>query len=87
MKVYGLAAVDRFLEKYSENIVDVITGSLVDSVILNIGKRYILLKEHYLNSWSSGNTFHNFNSLEKCYKKLGTTLADRGKFSDEQEGA
>ena len=72
MKIYTQAAVDNFCEKYPDSIVDVIPGVLVDSIIFWLGDdRWVLIKEQYINPWSSGYTFHNFNSEEKCYLKLG----------------
>ena len=70
-KYYSLEAVNDFIEKHGEEIVDIIEGVLLDDYILNIGSRYILIRAQFVNHWQGVYVVHNYNTLEKCYKKLG----------------
>jgi len=70
-KLYSLSAVERYADKNPDNLIATIPGTLLDSYIYAIGKRFLLLKETFLNEWESAYSIHNYEDLEKCYRKLG----------------
>lgn len=49
----------------------IIEGTLNDNYILNAeGKKTVIIKEHYLNDWSSCNVIRRYNRCPKKYEKV-----------------
>lgn len=75
MKLYTLSAVENLMNKYLElgGTVDILDeGSLVYGLVIcqAEGKKLAVIKEVYLNEWSSAQTIRFYNKLPKKYEKL-----------------
>ena len=63
------ALIDRYLGY--DGMVYTIEGTLNDNYILNAeGKKTVIIKEHYLNEWSSCNVIKRYNKCPKKYEKV-----------------
>ena len=66
--------IDKLISKTYElgGMVYIIQGCLKDNYILILPQQYksIVIKEHYLNEWSSENLCINYNKLPKKYEKV-----------------
>jgi hypothetical protein len=85
-KLYSLAAVERYSDKNPNSLIATIPGTLLDNYIYAIGKRFLLIKAVFLNEWESAYSIHNFEDLEKCYRKLGFESEAGYKEAGEREG-
>ena len=69
-KLYSMAAVDDALEFLTENGYEIVTipGSLLDSYICiapDDSHYNVILRENYVNAWSSAYTVRNYKKLPK----------------------
>ena len=55
MKEYTISAsnLDKFLYQNNAEVIDCIEGTLIDNLLCYTKRGILLLKEHYLNCWSS----------------------------------
>lgn len=77
MKIYS--NLESYITKYCEKAHDalcyVLSGSLLDNYILTSSdKKIAIIKEHYLNEYSSGHTIRFYNQLPKKYEEVITLL-------------
>jgi hypothetical protein len=77
MKIYGLSAcdslIDRYVNEYKGEATTIREGVLgLGELLLHNakGKKSIVIKEVYLNDWSSGHTIKKYNKLPKKYLKI-----------------
>lgn len=79
-KIYGLDALNNLIEKYQkrENFEQYqIDGCLLDNYILTADNtKTAIVKEIYLNAWSSGYNITLYNNIPKKYKKVIDLLDD-----------
>lgn len=77
-KIYSCRAIDKFLEKLGDDYdVYKIDGSLVDNyIITRDGYKTVVIKEKYLNEWSSGNTIRMYNETPKKYQDVINAILD-----------
>lgn len=63
--------IDKYIEKEGE-ILEVVPGCLGYGITICIGYglKYTVIKEIFLNSWSSAHTIVMYNKLPKKYDKL-----------------
>lgn len=78
MTIYSYKTVDKLINKYAEHtdnfnnggIIE-FYGSLCDNYILyGDGLRTTIIREKYLNEWSSGNTIIMYNKTPKKYQRI-----------------
>ena len=75
MKLYSVSAVDRLIERYTENggdVVQVKDGVLGHGTLILTGNglKTTIIKEVYLNDSSSGHTARTYNEMPSKYKEL-----------------
>lgn len=77
MEIYSLKGVEEFIHKYvheySGHIAQIKEGCLgLGEVLLHgaPGKKSVVIKEVFLNEWSSGHTIRMYNKLPKRYENL-----------------
>ena len=77
MKMYTLTAcqdlIDRYVNKYGGECTELEEGVLgLGTMILHSaeGKKTIVIKEVYLNPWSSGHTIRMYNKMPKKLEKM-----------------
>lgn len=57
-----------FLEKYNEEILDFVEGTLIDNYItVNDDGKYFVYQECYLNEWSSGYYMYEFDNAKEAF--------------------
>lgn len=72
--IYTLAAVENLINRYIErggNMAEAEPGVLGYGVVVLFGEglKTIVIKEVYLNEWSSGHTITKYNECPKKYEK------------------
>lgn len=93
MSVYSYEVAKNIIDKYYDKggIVEKIDGCLVDNYICyGDGLKTTIIKEKYLNEWSSGVTIRMYNKTPAKYDKVLDLLIDfyetnEQKFYDEAE--
>ena len=77
MKNYSLAScealVDRYINEYKGELLQIDEGILgLGILILHSaeGKKTIIIKEFFINSWTSGHSIRKYNKIPKKYLKL-----------------
>lgn len=61
---------NRYINNYGGNVYE-IPGTLNDNYIITApGKKSYIIKEMYLNEWSSCNTVKRYNALPKKYAEV-----------------
>tara|TARA_R110000868_G_scaffold96843_3_gene266309 strand:- start:1549 stop:1788 length:240 start_codon:yes stop_codon:yes gene_type:complete len=77
MKIYTLASCEAliatYVNKYEGECITIEEGVLgLGTILLTnaTGKKSVIIKETYLNSWSSGHTIRTYNKLPKKYELL-----------------
>lgn len=78
MTIYSYKTVDNLIKKYAEytdNFIDggIITfeGCLCDNYILfGDGLKTTIIREKYLNEWSSGSTIRMYNKTPQKYQRI-----------------
>ena len=77
MKTYTLEAceqlIDVYVNKYKGEMVELDEGVLGLGTILLYGgekRKTIVIKEVYLNAWSSGHTVRQYNKMPKKYEEM-----------------
>jgi hypothetical protein len=76
MTTYTNEAVDKVTDKYLSQggevaiIEDAVLACYGLAICYGEGLKYCVIKERYLNGWSSGNTMQFFNKLPKKYATL-----------------
>ena len=75
MTYYSLEAVENLMDNYFEKGAEVVTieeGSLGVGTVVCFGEglKTIVIKEKYLNCWSSTHTIRMYNSMPKKYEIL-----------------
>ena len=74
MKIYTSGVISKYLAIVEENGHEIyfIPGSLVDNWIVLPTDKYkgAIIKECYLNPWSSGQTVRKYNKLPAKYQKV-----------------
>lgn len=73
--IYSYSAVEDLLNRYSENwrdfIAYTIPGGLIDGMIITgRGLKTAIIKEVYLNEWSSGATIRMYNRMPAKYARI-----------------
>lgn len=80
MTIYGQKAVDDLMNRYEKRdgfASYVIPGALVDSYILTAnGCKTTVIKEKYLNGWSSGYLIRMYNKTPKKYADVMQAIDD-----------
>lgn len=80
MKIYTYKAVNAFIEKMINDGAEVyaISGALADSYIITPSKHYkgAIIKEQYLNEWSSGQTVRHFSRISEKTQKIIDLICD-----------
>lgn len=81
MKNYSLKAcenlIDRYVNEYKGQATTIDEGTLgLGTVLLHHaqGKKTILIREFYLNAWSSGHSIRKYNKIPKKYEKQLETI-------------
>lgn len=75
-KIYNLSAVEKFVNLYIEKggeMITIIEGSLGYGTALLTGAdglRHSIIKEIFLNEWSSGHTVRQYKKIPKKYLKI-----------------
>jgi hypothetical protein len=75
MKIYDLktceSLIQRYVDQFSGECIVIEEGVLgLGTVLLTAhGKKAILIKEIFLNAWSSGHTIKMYNKIPKKYEK------------------
>lgn len=65
--------IDRYVNEYGGTLTQIYEGCLgLGFVILHDApnKKTILIKEYFINHWSSGHTIRMYNKMPKKYEKL-----------------
>lgn len=82
MKLYGATEVDEIISLYNKKegevyIID--EGSLVYGLVIctGYGLKTAIIKEKYLNEWSSANTVRFYNKMPKKYEKILSDFLSR----------
>lgn len=78
MTIYSYKTVDKLIKKYAEhtdnfNNGGIVTfyGGLCDNYILyGDGLKTTIIREKYLNEWSSGSTIRMYNKTPKKYQRI-----------------
>lgn len=74
MKLYNLDAIDRAIEKVTNQggqVYTIAEGALLDDYVMVCdGKKSIVALSKYLNSWSSAYTVKHYNKLPKKYQTI-----------------
>lgn len=76
MTLYDMTAVDTLAKKYIErggNVHVIQDGSLLDyglAIFTADGCKATVVRERYLNEWSSAYTLRMYNKLPEKYKKM-----------------
>ena len=76
MKIYSLDACRNFIERYLEK--ENTTMDIIEEGVLGLGilvltgpkLKTFIIKEIFLNAWSSGHTIRGYNKTPKKYDKL-----------------
>lgn len=83
MEIYSYAVVKKIREKLAEHsgvFVYEIPGGLVDNYIMGADGCYtFIIREKYLNEWSSGVTIRKYRKIPEKYKHVAE-LYDDGEF-------
>lgn len=77
-KIYSSKAVNDFIQQLSDDYdVYTIDGCLANNyIITRDGYKTIVIKEQYLNEWSSGNTIRMYNETPKKYQDVINAILD-----------
>lgn len=75
MKVYESSEIDRLIDRYQEKngeVLQISEGTLGhgELVLSGQGLKTAIIKEVYLNEWSSGHTVRMYNEVPKKYKGM-----------------
>lgn len=74
MKLYNQNAIEKLKELYQGGQLDIIIeGCLLEfqlAIFSKEGKKYTIVKDKYLNSWSSAYTMKHYNKLPKKYQVM-----------------
>ena len=77
MKNYTLKTCEELIYKYVNNLggecLEIEEGCLgLGTILLHSaeGKKAVLIKEFFINEWTSGHTIRTYNNLPKKYNKL-----------------
>jgi len=77
MKNYSLEScenlISKYVNQYNGECLEIEAGCLgLGTILLHSaeGKKSILIKEFFINAWSSGHTVKMFNKLPKKYSQL-----------------
>lgn len=87
--MYSISAGQNFIDKYEAKAGDsfkawTVAGCLADSYILQgDGLKTVIIKECFLNEWSSGYTIRLYNKTPAKYEKIINLLID----GDEQKAS
>jgi hypothetical protein len=74
-KIYRLATCENLMQKYIEiggEVLTVVEGclGLGTTICQAEGKKAAVIKEFFINAWSSGHTITMYNKLPKKYEKM-----------------
>jgi len=77
MKNYSLSACESLIDRYVNEFKGLCTTLEEGTLGLGItvlhdapGKKSVVIKEYFINSWQSGHTMTNYNKLPKKYQVL-----------------
>lgn len=75
MKMYGCKAIEGLFSRYYElggEVIELIPGTLGHglTVCFGDGLKTAVIKEQYINCWSSGHTVRFYNGMPEKYRKM-----------------
>lgn len=87
--IYGYSAVENLLKKYSDSgreyVGYTIPGGLLDGMIITGDRlKTAIIKEVYLNEWSSGATIRLYKKIPAKYARI-VEMIENSDENDEQE--
>lgn len=87
--IYGYSAVEKLLNSYNESgrewVGYTIPGGLIDGMIITGDRlKTAIIKEVYLNEWSSGATIRMYNRMPAKYARI-IEMIEEADEDDEQE--